>query len=316
VVLYKNKTDEKMLLKNRPKLLIVDDQSINIRILNELFQEEFDVFMAKDGAQALEKCETLLPDVILLDVVMPVMDGYEVCRKLKASETLADISVIFISSHSNQEEEALGFQVGAVDFIHKPINPVVTRARVLNHLLFKQQSDLLRSLISVDGLTGIANRRKFQTELVPHFLRCAREKQPISVLMIDVDFFKLYNDHYGHPAGDQCLQIIAQTISDTLHRPGDLAARYGGEEFCCLLPNTDKKGAQHLAQLIIQCIRALQIEHAKSTLNPWVTVSIGVASVIPKANLTPDDLVNEADRQLYRAKESGRNQFCAAEISK
>lgn len=300
--------------KDRPRLLIIDDQPVNIRVLHELFRNDYDVFMATDGLQGLEKCKELLPDVILLDIVMPEMDGNEVCRRLKADSILAPIPVIFVTSHYDEEEEAYGFELGAADFIHKPINSVITKARVKNQLTLKRQTDLLRTIALVDELTDIANRRKFDAELQIDYLQCARDQLPLSLLMIDVDYFKKFNDRYGHQAGDDCLHKIAQTIKQTLSRPYDLAARYGGEEFVCLLPATDAKGAALIAENIQKNIRDLHIEHMDSSVEKYVTLSIGIATMTPTAHSNPNQLISAADQQLYNAKENGRARVCSTTI--
>lgn len=293
-------------LAPRLKILVVDDQPLNIRILHELLHEDFDMFMAMDGAQAISKTENLRPDLILLDVVMPGMDGYEVCRRLKLNPATVDIPIIFVTAHFDETEEVRGFELGAVDFIHKPINPIITKARVNNQILIQQQKEKLRSVALMDGLTGIANRRKFDEELRADWMQCARAQQPLSLLIIDVDFFKKYNDRFGHQMGDTCLLNVAQTVKNSLSRPYDLAARYGGEEFVCLLPNTEMQGAIHVARKILSNIYDLHIEHPDSTCDQVVTVSIGVASIIPRAEDSLTVLVEEADKQLYLSKHNGR----------
>jgi diguanylate cyclase (GGDEF)-like protein len=293
-------------ITSRPKLLIIDDEPFNIRVLDDLLRDNFDVFMATDGLRAITMCRDLLPDIILLDIVMPDMDGYEVCRRLKTGSTTADIPVIFITAHFDEAEEVRGFELGAVDFIHKPINRIITRARINNHLLHKQQKDLLRSNALIDGLTGVANRRKFDEDLLTAWAQCAREKTPLSLLMLDVDFFKRYNDRYGHQVGDKCLQLIANTIKNSLQRPYDLTARYGGEEFACILPHTNLKGAAYVAEQILANIRELGIEHLDSKKDHIVTLSAGVASITPVPEENLNALVEVADRQLYLSKHNGR----------
>lgn len=290
----------------RPKILVVDDQPLNIRLLHELLRNEFDVFMATDGLQAITKAQSLSPDLILLDVVMPGMDGYEVCLRLKADPITSEIPIVFVTAHFDESEEVRGFELGAVDFIHKPINPIITKARINNQLVLRQQKELLRSIALIDGLTGIANRRKFNEELQADWMQCARAQQFLSLLIIDVDLFKLYNDRYGHQLGDSCLQLIAQTIKHSLNRPYDLAARYGGEEFACILPHTDLNGATYIAEKILSNIRNLKIEHIDSEIDQIVTVSIGVAATIPQLDAQPPLLLQTADQQLYLSKQNGR----------
>lgn len=297
------------LRQERPKLLVIDDQPLNIRIMNELLSGDFDIFMANSGLQGITKCLELSPDIVLLDVVMPGIDGYEVCKRLKLDPITSNIPIIFVTAHFDESEEVRGFELGAVDFIHKPINPVITKARIHNQLMRKQQQDFLNEIALMDGLTGIANRRKFDNELQSDWLQCSRDKQPLSLLIIDVDFFKLYNDRYGHLMGDECLKIISKTLKNSLHRPYDLVARYGGEEFACLLPRTPLAGALILAEKILSNIRNLNIEHKASTIDKFVTVSIGVACKTPNIEGSPERLVEAADNQLYISKELGRNRI-------
>ncbi len=203
----------------RPKLLLVDDQPMNIRVLHQLFRYECDVHMATGGEQAIEVCKALLPDLILLDVVMEGMDGHEVCRRLKADPLTQDIPIIFLSANGEEDDEAIGLELGAVDYIGKPFNPMIVRARVKTHLTLKRQGDYLRSMAMLDGLTGVANRRKLEARLEAAWSQACRDNGPLSLIMIDVDYFKKYNDHYGHQSGDQCLRRLAMALAATLNRP-------------------------------------------------------------------------------------------------
>ncbi|KOX99705.1 diguanylate cyclase [Pseudomonas nunensis] len=297
---------------NRPKLLIVDDQPTNIRVLHELFREDFDVFMATSGEQAITVCHVQQPDLILLDVVMEGMDGYEVCRRLKADTATQGIPIIFITAQQQESEELLGLELGAVDFISKPINPVIVKARVRTHLTLKLQSDLLRSMAMMDGLTGVANRRKFDEDISADWRLCFREQKPLSLILADVDFFKRYNDRYGHQAGDGCLKSVARALSETVGRPYDLVARYGGEEFACVLPKTDLSGAVEIAQRMQERVRALGIEHSASDVDRVVTISLGVATLTPSGDLEYQALIEAADKQLYEAKSAGRGRVCSS----
>ncbi len=300
----------------RPRLLIVDDQPVNVQALYQMFSADHQVLMATSGEQALDLCATRQPDLVLLDVVMPGMDGYEVCRRLKAHQTTCDIPVVFVTSHNDEEAETRGLDAGAVDFISKPINPAIVRARVKTHLTLKAQSDLLRQWVYIDGLTGVHNRRYFDERFEIEWAQSVRNGTPLSVILLDVDFFKRYNDRYGHQAGDDCLRRVASTLKTTLKRSGDLIARYGGEEFVCLLPNTDLSGALTLARILGQKVFDQQIEHADSPVMPVITSSLGVCC---KREGACDDsasaFLREADVQLYAAKMQGRNQVCGAELN-
>ena len=295
----------------RPKLLLVDDQPMNIRVLHQLFRYDCDVHMATGGEQAIEVCKALLPDLILLDVVMEGMDGHEVCRRLKADPLTQDIPIIFLSANGEEDDEAIGLELGAVDYIGKPFNPMIVRARVKTHLTLKRQGDYLRSMAMLDGLTGVANRRKLEARLEAAWSQACRDNGPLSLILIDVDHFKKYNDHYGHQRGDQCLRRLAMALAATLNRPYDLLARYGGEEFACLLPDTDLAGAERVAQKMLAAVAELRIEHLASEVGSQVSLSLGAATVLASDRLTPQELLRRADEQLYLAKAGGRARVCA-----
>ena len=295
----------------RHRMLIVDDQPLNIRLIHHLFETEFDIFMATNGKQALNVCAHSPPDIILLDVMMPEMDGLQLCRNLKQQPETQTIPVIFITALQSAEDETACWEAGCVDFINKPINPLTLRNRVKAHLLLKLQAEFLHELAFVDGLTGIANRRCFDERLQLEFFRSQRSGQSLALLMIDVDFFKNYNDQYGHQAGDESLRQIATVLHSNLQRSTDLVARYGGEEFACLLPDTDKKGAISIAEKLLTNIQALNIENLSSEVGSVLTISIGVA-IYPSTKISlPKLLIKAADAQLYNAKQNGRNKVCS-----
>lgn len=295
----------------RPHLLIVDDEPINIQSLYQLFRDDCEIFMATSAEQALAYCQNgPLPDLILLDVLMPGVGGCELCKQLKADPATADVPVIFITAQMGPEEETRALEAGGVDFISKPVNPSVVRARVRTHLMLKAQSDLLRSLAFVDGLTGVANRRRFEDALQVEWRACRRDGRPLTLLMIDVDHFKLFNDHYGHLEGDLCLKRVAAAIAQLAFRAHDVVARYGGEEFACLLPGVSEQDAVLKAEALCRAIEQLTIPHAMSSAAAVVTVSIGVASLVPDDTSEPSLLVGAADAALYQAKATGRNRVC------
>ena len=297
-----------------PRLLVVDDQPANIQAVYQAFSADHQVLMATGGEQALKVAVTKQPDLILLDVVMPGMDGHEVCQRLKADPATRDIPVIFVTGHSDEAAETMGLSLGAVDFISKPINPAIVRARVKTHLTLKAQADMLRQYVYIDGLTGVRNRRSFDEQLASEWGRAMRDATALSVVMIDVDFFKRYNDHYGHLAGDACLRSVASALRQATKRPGDLVARYGGEEFACLLPGTPLEGALVVAQQMGAGVEALGLAHAASSVGPSVTVSLGVCSIHGREPGSAHALLLAADAQLYRAKASGRNRACGGSI--
>lgn len=295
---------------SKPKLLVVDDQPINIQVMHQIFVADFQVFMATSGAQALALCKDNPPDLVLLDIVMPGMDGFEVCAQLKADAATRNIPVIFVTAHTDAAQETRGLEVGAVDFISKPVNPAVVRARVKTHLTLKLQSDVMRKLVFLDGLTGVFNRRYFDQQLAMEMARAVRNQSPLSLIMLDVDFFKRFNDHYGHQAGDDCLRQIAATLKATLRRPADLVARYGGEEFACILPETDFNDAMAIAHDLEQQVRRQAIPHADSEAAAVVTISLGVAGRHAGTPADAGALLAAADTQLYKAKNAGRGRAC------
>jgi diguanylate cyclase (GGDEF)-like protein len=301
-------------LGRRPRLLIVDDHPVNVQALYHAFAADHQVLMATGGEQALAQCVNKRPDLVLLDVEMPGLDGYEVCRQLRAHEATRDIPVIFVTAHDDEEAETRGLDAGAVDFISKPINPRIVRARVKTHLTLKQQSDLLRQWVYIDGLTGLCNRRYVDERLAGEWGRAVRQGTPLSVLLIDVDFFKRYNDHYGHQAGDDALRRVAGTLKAGLKRPADLVARYGGEEFICLLPDTELPGALALARQLGEQVREAGIEHAGSSVAPMLTVSVGACSKPQDIVGSTAALLRDADAQLYLAKSRGRDRACGSEL--
>ena len=260
-------------------------------------------------------CQSQQPDLILLDVMMPVMDGYEVCRRLKHEPLTHDIPVIFITVHNNTSEEEAGLAAGAVDFIARSASPSVMRARVKTHLKLKQQADLLRTYAMIDGLTGIANRRHFDQALSAEWRHCARLGKPLSLILIDIDFFKQFNDCYGHQAGDACLINVAECLKAGLNPSYDLVARYGGEEFVCLLSETTLIAAEAKALSLLQAVSDLGIPHEKSELGGKVSISLGVAVTIPVNGEEEGNLIQSADRLLYEAKNAGRNQVKCAQIT-
>lgn len=292
-------------------LLLVDDQSINREVLKQVFAGEYALLEASSGSEALVLCRGLRrPDVLLLDILMPDMDGLEVCRQLRADPLTADIPIIFITAQTSAEEETAALAAGGVDFISKPITPAVVRARVKTQLTLKTQRDQLQAMAMVDGLTRIANRRSFDEAIANECRRAQRSKAPLALILIDIDHFKAYNDHYGHQEGDACLKQVAISLEAGCRRAQDLVARYGGEEFVCLLPDSDLDSATAKAEELRLSIAALALPHATSPVADCVTISLGVAlchfdSKDPGHG--PAQLIAAADKALYAAKAAGRN---------
>jgi diguanylate cyclase (GGDEF)-like protein len=296
-------------------LLIVDDEKQNRALLTELLQEEYRIILAKDGRQALERAREHNPDLILLDVLMPEMNGYGVIRELKNDDKTRNIPVIFITALDSAGDEERGLELGAVDYISKPFTPAIVRVRIRNHLQSVHQRRLLEKMAMLDSLTGIPNRRRFNEVLEQEWRRCMRDNVPLSLIVVDVDHFKAFNDSYGHTAGDEVLRRIASTLQTSVRRPGDFVARYGGEEFVMLLPGIDSEGARLLAEHARADIEAEHIPHAISDAAPWITISLGGATRIPQENGEIAELFCLADTWLYEAKHGGRNRVAWAPAS-
>ncbi len=291
------------------RILIVDDTPDNIRVLGTVLrQQDYQINIAQNGVQALTLTSKIMPDLILLDIMMPEMDGFETCRQLKKDPITRDIPIIFLSAKAEDEDVLQGFELGAADYVTKPFNPKILLARVKTHLALRQKTKQLQAFADRDGLTLLANRRRFDECLKNEWRRCQRAKTPLSLIMIDIDYFKPYNDTYGHLQGDDTLKQVAQTIAAVGTRPTDLAARFGGEEFAVLYGNTDHDTAIHFAQEIRQQIEQLHIPHSDSDISQVVTASLGVATCIPDEARSSLDLIKAADAKLYAAKENGRNQ--------
>ena len=296
-----------MTSRQRPRILIVDDTQASIEALLDILGQDYDILSASNGFDAVAAAEDQRPDLILMDILLPGMDGFETCRKLKNNPVVKDVPVIFITSLNMEEDEARALEIGAIDYITKPLRPSVVRARIRNHLELKQYRDYLENISMKDGLTGIPNRRRLDEYLMQEWRRAQRHAKPISLLMLDIDHFKLYNDSYGHSAGDECLKKIAQAIEDSLTRPADLAARFGGEEFACVLPETTREGALLIAERVHNNLAKLAIPHEYSPLSHYVTISIGITTTIPDSSSSWENFINGADKMLYEAKKTGRN---------
>lgn len=316
--------------KYEPFILIVDDDLTNALILSKFWQKEgYRPLSVHDGQEALEACKKELPDIILMDAIMPEMDGFVCCQRLKERYTSYCPPILMITGLNDSESVDHAFAVGATDYVTKPFHWAVLRQRVrrtlkahqdhrhLQEALTKERTlyqelrlvnQELKRLATLDGLTNIANRRIFDECLHNEWKRLRREQADLSLILIDIDDFKAYNDTYGHLAGDQCLYEVAQIIRHMARRPADLAARYGGEEFALILPNTHQKGAVFLAERIRQTLQEKAFVHSASTVKAWVTVSIGISTIIPNHE-APSTIINLADRALYAAKSQGRDRI-------
>lgn len=295
-------------LDEKPCVLLVDDEKINLKVLASLLKDDYTLKLAKSGEQAL-MCAIAapLPDLILLDVMMPEMDGYQVIKILKENEVTQNIPVIFVTSLNSVAEEEKGLILGAVDYIIKPYSPPIVKMRVRNHLRFVRKLKLLERYSYLDGLTEIPNRRRFEEIFTQECKRALRSNNCISVAMLDIDYFKQYNDYYGHAAGDQTLQQVAKVLQQNLKRSSDLVARYGGEEFVFVLPDTFHDDAVAIAEQVRNSLSELSIPHERSKAAAHVSVSIGIASCQSKTEIDAGAFLKQADKNLYAAKAAGRN---------
>jgi len=295
---------------NKQHVLVVDDVPKNLQLLgNVLKTENLKVAFAQNGKQAIEYAISKKPDMILLDIMMPEMDGYEVCKRLKDEMSTKDIPIIFITALNDADDEYFGFKLGGVDYITKPFNPKIVQVRVANYLRLKRKTDLLEKLSFIDGLTEIHNRRRFDETIEKEWAAARRNQTFISLILIDIDFFKQFNDKYGHAEGDRCLRRVAESLKKTLKRPSDFVARYGGEEFVVVLLDTDIPGAEIIAEKLRVNIESLNITHEESTISTVVTISLGIAVSKPLKNVSYNALIEAADKCLYESKNQGRNQY-------
>jgi diguanylate cyclase (GGDEF)-like protein len=301
--------------ENNGSVLIVDDEKSNITTLTHILSSCHKIIAAKNGKDAIELAREFQPNVILLDIVMPEMDGYEVITQLKNSTKTRDIPVIFISGLSNAESEEKGLTLGASDYITKPFIPSIVKLRVRNQVMITEQIKMIRELSVTDMLTDLPNRRGFEHRLRLEWEHAKRNKSPLSVFFIDVDDFKNYNDIHGHVQGDSALKLVSATISASLNRSIDFVARWGGEEFVVLLPNTESLGALKAAENVRRNVENAGIPAANDAVSN-VTISIGLYTAEPSLGGNIHDLINNADKALYTAKNSGRNKVCIYEHQK
>lgn len=298
-----------------PRILIIDDERMNLTVLHGLLKDDYQVMVAGSAQQGLKAALSGRPDLILLDINMPGMNGYEVCKQLKQDPLTTKIPNIFITALSDSEDESHGLELGAADYIVKPFHASVVKARVNTQIRLKQHSDLLEAYAFRDGLTGLANRRVFDDRAEIEWKRCRRTSLPLSAIMIDVDYFKLYNDTYGHGMGDECLRRVAQALATRIQRASDLLARYGGEEFVVLLPDTPHAGAMTLGESLRESVAQLRLEHRASKVADHVTISVGVATILPEAQDGLPALLKQADAMLYASKSAGRNRVLGIDLS-
>ena len=329
-------------LSKQPPVILVadDDKTIRVLLREAMEQEGYRVVEVTDGKQCLDAYETVKPDIVLLDALMPVMDGFTCCKQLlqiarnNLMSALASLDtdsalgntviskiwertpILMITSLDDEESVDRAFEAGATDYVTKPIHWAVLRQRLRRLLqqaqIYKQleaANMALQHLANVDGLTGLANRRRFDEYLKTQWINLAQEEAPLSLILCDIDFFKFYNDQYGHPAGDLCIQKVGGILSHKAQKHHDLVARYGGEEFAVIMPYTHATGAAYVAKAMQAGVRNLQIAHHGSMVSQYVTLSMGVATIVPTWESSPSDLIVAADKALYQAKAEGRNRI-------
>lgn len=324
---------------SHPIVLLVDDQTIVAEAIRRMLLDETDIefHYCQEPAKAVSKANEIKPTIILQDLVMPEVDGYTLLRFYRGNRTTSSTPVIVLSSKEDPKDKSLAFENGASDYLVKPPDKIELIARIRAHsktyllqlqrdeayrkmkilqeqlkesnLKLEESNIFLHRLSILDGLTGIANRRHFDDMLKHEWKIGLREKNILSVVLMDIDFFKKYNDNYGHQSGDDCLKKVAATLSNSIRRPGDFLARYGGEEFVAILPNTDAKGAAVIAEQMRADIEAVNLPHEYSDVANYVSVSLGVAAMQPDNSSVFDDIVGKADEALYKAKEEGRNRY-------
>ncbi|MBD2388456.1 response regulator [Cylindrospermum sp. FACHB-282] len=321
-----------------PLILVADDDKTMRLLLREAMEKEgYRVVEVTDGKQCLDAYMSVKPDIVLLDAVMPVMDGFTCCKHLARNNLMSALAtfdtdsaisntvisklwertpILMITSLNDEYSVDRAFEAGATDYVTKPIHWAVLRQRLRRLLqqaqVYKQleaANQALQQMANVDALTNLANRRRFDDYLNTQWINLAQEELPLSLILCDIDFFKFYNDQYGHPAGDVCLQKVGAVLSSKAQKNQDLVARYGGEEFAVIMPNTKAFGAFYVAEAMQAGVSGLQIVHQRSPVSQYVTLSMGVATIVPTWETSPIDLIVAADKALYQAKEQGRNQI-------
>ena len=295
--------------KYRNNIMIVDDENINIAILSQILSPEYNLTTAMNGHEALKRAEEEQPDLILLDIVMPDMSGFDVLRKLKISVSTKDIPVIIITGRNNSDDEEKSFLLGAVDYITKPFNNTIVMTRVKTHLQIVSQEQIIEHLNMVDSLTGLSNRRNFDSHMETEWKRAIREKKALSLLIIDIDRFKSYNDAYGHIQGDELLKAISLVLMKSARRPADLSARISGAEFGVLLPDTSWESALLMAENIRKTIKSTMIPTVDGKSQTSVTVSIGLVTKTPNIDDKLADYFSLADDSMHEAKRAGRDRI-------
>lgn len=322
-----------MLSQDKMDILIVDDKPENLLALESVLEGlDLNIVRATSGNRALGLMLEYDFALVLLDVQMPGMDGFETAELMRRCEKTKNIPIIFITA-INKDQKCIfkGYEVGAVDYLFKPIEPLILKSKVKVFIELQKQKELLKKqakmleekidellelkelncqlkhISTIDVLTGISNRRSFEKNIQIEWQRAIRTGIPLSLIMIDIDHFKAFNDCYGHQEGDRCLRQVAEAIVSSTQRPADFVARYGGEEFVVVLPETQREGALIVAERIRKKVESLAVKHKKSCVSPYVTVSLGISTLLPEKHYSVEELINSADKALFQAKFYGRN---------
>ena len=301
-------------IPSRPyRLLVVDDSPADLHFLLNGLSDNYIVSFASSAQEAISLANQFpQPDLVLLDVVMPEVSGFEMCSMLKNDMNTKNIPIIFVTSQQDTTDKTKGFNAGAVDYITKPLELAELEARVQTHIRLKEQSNYLESMAYFDPLTRVPNRRKYNEVLLREWTRCIRYHHQMSMIIIDIDFFKQYNEYYGHAEGDNCLISVARLLEHQGGRPTDLFARIGGEEFVMILPDCNAAGAVKKAESMLAVVNEANIPHKGIEHTPNLTVSMGVASTFPSHGQGALSLFQAADDALFAAKRDGRNQISIA----
>ncbi|WP_111979733.1 diguanylate cyclase [Algibacillus agarilyticus] len=295
-------------------ILLIDDESDNLKILTQLFKSDYRVFVAKSGQEGLNLINTVHPDVILLDIIMPDINGFEVLKAIKSQPETQHIPVIFITGLQDPDDEEKGLKLGASDYIQKPFHTGIVKARVNNTITLVHQKALLEELALIDPLTELSNRRKWEMESQFIWQRALTKSQTLVIGVIDIDCFKLYNDTYGHAAGDRALTCVAKYLNTEIQTLDGSLYRYGGEEFVFIIQASDLDTVQHKLIQLPNGLISKKIDHQASTVQPYITVSIGACIIEPSPIIDIDSVFEQADKLMYQAKYNGGNNTLVEEL--
>lgn len=300
-------TKEDVRMANDGRILIADGDSVSQSLLSGMLGDGFEILCVESGEDALNRLSSFRPDVVLLGRVAGSMSGADVCARMKEDRGTAAIPVLFVIPAGKASAEDAALRAGGADCVAKPFHPAAVCARVRNYVELRRARESIELLSTTDPLTGLYNRRYFDRMLIAEVRRASRSRDRLSLIMLDVDRFKAYNDCNGHLAGDECLKLVCRTVKKHFRRLGDIVARYGGEELAVLLPSTGAEHTRTLAEAARKSVEGLHIPRTSVPGDGFMTVSAGVASMSPGPDSDPRSLLDEADKALYQAKTKGMN---------